>query len=114
MAGSTPVSASDALREADGVLLLRVRLTPNASSDRIEGIEQAADGSAHLKCRVRAIPEKGASNAALEKLLAKALKAPKSAIAVIGGTTARVKTVRIEPGPETRRVLASLIGKGEA
>ena len=114
MAGSTPVSASDALRETDGVILLRVRLTPNASVDRIEGIEHAADGTAHLKCRVRAIPEKGAANSALEKLLAKALKAPKSAIAVIGGTTARVKTVRIEPDPEMRHVLASLIGKGEA
>lgn len=114
MAGSTPVSVSDALREADGVFVLRVRLTPNASADRIEGIEHAADGSAHLKCRVRAIPEKGAANAALETLLAKALKAPKSTVAVIGGTTARVKTVRIEPGPDTRRALESLIGKGEA
>lgn len=105
---------SDLLRETGGVFLLRVRLTPNASADRIEGIEHTADGSAHLKCRVRAIPEKGAANAALETLLARALKAPKSAVAVIGGTTARVKTVRIEPGPDTRRVLVSLIGKGEA
>jgi hypothetical protein len=105
---------SDPLREADGVFLLRVRLTPKASADRIEGIEHAADGSVHLKCRVRAIPEKGAANAALERLLAKALKAPKSAVAVIGGTTARMKTVRIEPGPDTRRALESLLGKGEA
>ena len=95
-------------------MILRVRLTPNASVDRIDGVEQAADGSAHLKCRVRAIPEKGAANAALEKLLAKALKTPKSAVTVIGGSTARVKTVRIEPGPDTRSAIESLIGKGEA
>ena len=96
------------------MLLLRVRLTPNAAVDRIDGVEQAADGSEHLKCRVRAIPEKGAANAALEKLLAKALKTPKSDVTVIGGSTARVKTVRIEPGPDTRSALESLIGKGEA
>ena len=105
---------SDLLREIDGAFILRVRLTPNASVDRIEGVEQAADGSAHLKCRVRAVPEKGAANAALEKLLARALKTPKSAVAVIGGSTARVKTVRVEPGPDTQRALESLIGKGEA
>ncbi|MEN0652999.1 MULTISPECIES: DUF167 family protein [Hyphobacterium] len=102
------------MREDGTALLLRVRLTPNASIDRIEGIETAADGSAHLKCRVRAIPEKGAANAAVEKLVAKTLRIPKSAVTVIGGMTARVKTLRIEPGPETRTLLASLLGKGEA
>jgi uncharacterized protein YggU (UPF0235/DUF167 family) len=49
-----------------------------------------------LKARVRAAPEKGEANAALEKLLAKALGVAKSKVKVARGTTARLKTVEIE------------------
>ncbi len=45
---------------------------------------------------MRAVPEKGKANAALEKLLAKAVGVPRSAVAVIKGGTDRLKTVRIE------------------
>lgn len=54
-----------------------------------------ADGSHHLKIRVRAIPDKGAANAAVIKLLAKALGVSKSALELVSGHTARVKTVRV-------------------
>ncbi|MCW5725492.1 MAG: DUF167 domain-containing protein [Maricaulaceae bacterium] len=74
---------------------IRVRLTPGAAADRIDGAEAAADGRTHLKARVRAVPEKGAANKALEALLAKALGAPRSAVAVARGATARIKTVRV-------------------
>ena len=46
--------------------------------------------------RVRAAPEKGEANAALEKLLAKSLGVPKSNVQVARGTTARLKTIEIE------------------
>ena len=52
----------------DGLDLF-VRLTPKAATDALQGFATAADGSVHLKARVRAVPEKGAANAALEKLL---------------------------------------------
>jgi uncharacterized protein YggU (UPF0235/DUF167 family) len=77
-------------------LTLRVRLTPRGGRDAIDGIETLADGSAVLKARVSAAPEKGLANAALENLIAKALRVPKSAVAVVGGKTARLKTVRVE------------------
>lgn len=53
-------------------------------------------GLPYLKARVRAAPEKGEANAALEKLLAKALGVPKSNVQVARGTTARFKTIEIE------------------
>lgn len=79
----------------DGVDLF-VRLTPKSSSDALEGLAEAADGSVHLKARVRAVPEKGAANAALEKLLAKALGRP---VSIVAGGTSRLKTVRIAGDP---------------
>ena len=75
---------------------LRVRLTPSGGADRIDGVEMDEAGLPYLKARVRAPPEKGKANAALEKLLAKALGAPKSSVQVARGATARLKTIEIE------------------
>jgi uncharacterized protein YggU (UPF0235/DUF167 family) len=82
----------------DGVDLF-VRLTPKAALDRLEGVETSADGRSHLKARVRAVPENGAANKALEKLTAKALGVPASAVSVIAGGTSRLKTLRIAGDP---------------
>jgi uncharacterized protein YggU (UPF0235/DUF167 family) len=41
------------------------------------------------------VPDKGAANAALEKLLADRLDLPKRAVSVIAGSTSRLKTVRL-------------------
>ncbi len=79
---------------------LFVRLTPKSSVDRLEGVETSADGHSHLKARVRAVPEKGAANAALERLVAKTLAIPASAVSVIAGGTARLKTLRVAGDPE--------------
>ncbi|MDX8446443.1 DUF167 family protein [Mesorhizobium captivum] len=78
----------------DGIDLY-VRLTPKAALDRIEGVETAADGRSHLKARVRAVPENGLANAALERMVAKALGVPGSAVSVVAGGTARLKTLRV-------------------
>ncbi len=78
----------------DGVDLF-VRLTPRSSADTVEGIATSADGSSHLKARVRAVPEDGAANAALEKLIATWLGRPKRDVTVTAGATSRLKTLRI-------------------
>lgn len=75
---------------------LRVRLTPSGGADRIDGAARSEDGKLYLKARVRAAPEKGEANAALEKLLAKALGVAKSQVSVERGATARMKTVAVE------------------
>ena len=79
----------------DGGLRLSVRLTPKSSRDAIDGVKTAADGNAHLAARVRAVPENGKANKALELLLAKTLGVPKSAVSVTGGHTSRLKTVSV-------------------
>ncbi|KQU92314.1 hypothetical protein ASD99_08905 [Mesorhizobium sp. Root695] len=86
-------------RMRDGGVDLFVRLTPKAALDRLEGVETTADGRSHLKARVRAVPENGAANHALEKLIAKSLGVPGSAVWVVAGGTARLKTVRILGDP---------------
>lgn len=82
-------------RPARDGLDLFVRLTPRGGEDAIEGVETTADGRSHLKARVRAAPEKGAANAALEKLLAASLGLPRRSVSVVAGGTARLKTVRL-------------------
>lgn len=83
---------------ADGADLF-VRLTPKSSRDALEGVETMADGAAHARARVRAVPEKGAANAALERLVARALGVPAGAVSVVAGGTSRLKTVRVAGEP---------------
>lgn len=97
---------------SDGVDLF-VRLTPKSAHDRLEGIEIAADGRSTLKARVRAVPEKGAANAALEKLIAKALGVAGSSVSVSAGSTARLKTLHVRGDPEKLgEALDSLVFQG--
>ncbi|MCZ8544236.1 DUF167 domain-containing protein [Mesorhizobium qingshengii] len=97
---------SPPFRLRDGGVDLFVRLTPKAALDRLEGVETSADGRSHLKARVRAVPENGAANQALQRLVAKALGVPASAVSVVAGGTSRLKTLRISGDP---RALAESI-----
>ena len=78
----------------DGVTIA-VRLTPKGGRDAIDGIETLADGSTVLKVRVRAAPHEGEANAALGRVLAKALGVAPSRVAVVGGAASRIKRVKI-------------------
>jgi uncharacterized protein YggU (UPF0235/DUF167 family) len=74
---------------------LAVKLTPGASSDRIDGWDVDADGRPILKVRVRARPVEGEANAALLKLMAKALGVPKSAVSLGRGGQSRTKMIAV-------------------
>jgi uncharacterized protein YggU (UPF0235/DUF167 family) len=76
-------------------LSLFVRVTPNGGRDAIEGVEVRDDGSAVLRVRVRAVPDKGKANAAVVAMIARALGMPKSAVSVVSGETARLKTLAV-------------------
>lgn len=92
-------------------LHLRVRLTPKAASNTLAGLHVDAEGTAWLAARVTAVPEKGKANAALTRLLAKALGCGKSAITLVSGATDRSKWLAIEGDPqELAARLARLIG----
>ena len=79
----------------DGGVALAVRLTPKGGRDAIGGIETLADGRAVLKVRVAAPPSEGEANAALIRLIAKALRVPARDIALAAGATGRVKRLAI-------------------
>ncbi|PRD40987.1 hypothetical protein C5748_24200 [Phyllobacterium phragmitis] len=78
----------------DGITVF-VRLTPKSARDAVEGVGEAADGRRHILARVRAVPEDGKANKALEKLLAKALGVAGGSVAVTSGATSRLKQVRV-------------------
>jgi uncharacterized protein (TIGR00251 family) len=76
-------------------VLLSIRLTPRSAKEGIGGIWRDAKEATWLCASVRAVPEKGRANAALIKLLAKALDCPPSAISMEAGDISRLKRVRI-------------------
>ena len=76
-------------------LVVHLRVTPNAGADRIEGIETRDDGTAVLRIRVRAVPDRGRANEAALALLGRAMGVPKSNVSVVSGATSRLKTVLV-------------------
>ena len=84
--------------EADAIVVA-VRLTPKADRDAVEGVVALADGRLVARVRVRAVPEGGAANAALVAVMAKVLRRPKSAVAVVAGASQRLKQVRVAGEP---------------
>ena len=78
-----------------GGVALSVRLTPKGGRDSIDGIELLADGRSVLKVRVRAAPSEGEANAALVRLLAKAIGVPPRDVALVAGATGRIKRLAI-------------------
>jgi uncharacterized protein len=83
------------LRRVAAGVVLPVRLTPKSGRDEITGVEEFG-GEAVLKARVRALPEGGKANTALEKLIASWLKVPPSFVTVAQGSKSRAKQVLIE------------------
>ena len=82
-------------RRCDGGVILTVRLTPKTAKDEVKGVE-SFDGAAVLVARVRALPEAGRANQALEKLIAKWLGVPRSTVSVTHGGKSRLKQVKVE------------------
>ena len=69
--------------------LLRVRVTPKASAERI----LVEDGL--VRVFVTAPPDKGKANKAVTALVARALDVPKTAVELVRGDTSREKVLRI-------------------
>jgi uncharacterized protein (TIGR00251 family) len=90
------LSASTPWRVAADGLLLQLRVTPNAGTDRLEGVEIRADGQQVLRVRVAAVADRGRANAAVIALLARQLGVPKTSIAIVAGETARLKTAKLD------------------
>jgi len=90
-----------------GHLRVDVRLTPHASRDVLEGETRLSDGRRVLAARVRALPEKGAANEALLRLIAKSCGVGPKQVSLLSGATSRLKSIRVEGDPAS---LAASLG----
>lgn len=79
---------------------LTVRVQPKGSVDRVEEWGEDDAGRRFLKVRVRALPEDGKANTAVQNLVAKWLGVPKSAVRVVTGGKTRLKGLEIEGPPD--------------
>ena len=70
---------------------LRVRVTPRAGRDRIDGVRDGV-----LRVRLAAAPVEGRANEALARFLAMVLGVPPRDIRVVRGETAREKLLEID------------------
>jgi len=73
------------------VAKLTVRVHPKSSR-----AEALVDGEGRIRVYVNEPPEDGKANAAMVKVLAKALGVPKSAVEIVRGTTSRSKVVSVD------------------
>jgi hypothetical protein len=71
---------------------LPLKVVPGASR---EGLQWLGDDRGTLKVRVTAAPEKGKANKAVEKLIARRLDLPLSAVTITGGASSPNKIVEI-------------------
>lgn len=90
-------------------IVLRVRLTPNSSCCKINGIFIDPNGDEWLKINVISVPEKGKANQELLKFVAAKLKLAKSDLQIISGELDRYKKVLLQADEEKIRCLAEEI-----
>lgn len=76
-------------QSADSIVF-KVQVVPRASRSEIVGEHNGA-----LRIRIAAPPVDGAANEELVKLLARALRVPRSAVEITAGHSAKLKTVRV-------------------
>ena len=74
---------------------IAIRVTPRSAKPGIGGWRAGADGREELEIRVAEAPADGAANAAIVKLLAKALGISRSELSITSGLGSRHKRVAI-------------------
>ncbi len=82
-------------------LTIRLRVTPNAPKNDINGVYKDGDGNMSLKVSTTAQPEKGKANKAVIAILSKGFHKAKSDFTVISGEFGRNKTVLVDGETET-------------
>lgn len=87
-----PAAADILSLVVDGELIVKVM--PNAGDNSIS-MPKDDDAARVLSVRVTATPENGKANAAVLKLLAKALGLPGTSLVIVRGSNSRTKTIAI-------------------
>lgn len=78
---------------------MHIRLTPKFAKEGMAGLEEQPDGKSRIRANVRAVPEKGRANKALEALIAKTLGVAKGDVRVASGSKSRYKSVLVSGDP---------------
>lgn len=92
---ATPGKSTRAMIEpVAGGVTIRLKVTPGAKRDAIEGVIDMPDGP-RLMVKVTAPPEGGKANEAVRDLIAKSLGVARSAVEVTAGHASREKSVRV-------------------
>lgn len=76
-------------------MLLRVKVTPNAQSNKLVGWHPSPVFGKVLRIRIQSPATDGKANKAVKTFLAKSLKLPQSKVRHIKGFTSRVKTFEV-------------------
>ena len=95
-AGAT--TSPKAWRHGAACVIAHFRLIPKASKDAVDGLIDTTDGPV-FQARVRALPEDGAANKALENVVARWLDVPKRSVSLATGGKSRLKSLRIDGDP---------------
>ena len=103
-----------AWRASPDALAVQVRVTPRGGRDAVDRLDMLSDGRAVLKIRVRATAENGAANKAVQRRLARALGCPVSAVTLVAGATARVKTLVVAGDGAQLAVALDRLSRGAA
>jgi uncharacterized protein (TIGR00251 family) len=80
-----------ATRVAGTSVRFAVHVQPRASRSEIVGLHGSA-----LKVRLSAPPVDNAANEALVRMIAEALRVPRSSVRVVAGQTSRAKTIEVD------------------
>ncbi|MDA0261886.1 MAG: DUF167 family protein [Proteobacteria bacterium] len=79
-----------------GTIHVKLKLTPKASRNAIDGLSADCGHDMCVGARVTAVPEKGHANEALLKLLAAEWRVPRRRLSVVHGLASRRKTIAID------------------
>jgi uncharacterized protein (TIGR00251 family) len=72
-----------------------VKVTPRSAKPGIGGWRASSNGRGELEIRVAEAPTDGSANAAVVKLLAKALGVSRSKVEIVGGHASRHKRIAV-------------------
>jgi len=102
------------IREQNGEVTFRVRVTPRGSRDAIEGVYDDAEGGA-MKVRVTSPPVEGEANDGVRRLLAGRLNVAPSAVRILAGEQSRTKRVSIAgvTAAQVRNLIEPIPKKGQ-
>ncbi len=87
------------IQKIPGGVRIRIRLTPKARREGIEGIYEGTDAPA-VRIAIAAPPVDGRANKALIAFLAKAWRLPKTSFEITAGVSDRNKTLFIAGDPD--------------